>query len=141
MDHAGSVIQYLNKDSDVGLYTSSTTSLSAKFADRTRKSFSSVNNGNYSVSLQNKWQYIGVSFSYNTGMATLWIDGKDVQIKYLGKFELSTDHDIRIGGGQGKGDSFQGRISCLQIYNRALTKNEVAAVRNRCDEHSLGRFL
>lgn len=82
-------------------------------------------------------QYIGVSFSYNTGMATLWIDGKDVQIKYLGKFELSTDHDIRIGGGQGKGDSFQGRISCLQIYNRALTKNEVAAVRNRCNEHSL----
>ncbi|XP_022783643.1 uncharacterized protein LOC111324362 [Stylophora pistillata] len=135
--HAGSVIQYLNGEGDVGLYTSRTTSVSAKFADRTRKSFSSVNNGNHSINLQNKWQYIGVSYDHNTGMAILWINGKDVQKKYLGKFELSTDNDIRVGGGQGKGDSFQGQISCLQIYDRALTGVEVADVKNRCDEHSL----
>ena len=136
---AGSVIQYLDKHGGVGLHTSRSTSVFAQFVERSGMSFFSLSNN--TVSVQNKWQYIGVSYDHNTGTATLWIDGRDVQKKNLGKFELSTDKDIRIGSGEGTGDSFEGRISCLQIYNKALTRDEVAAVKDRCFEHSHGMFI
>lgn len=129
---AGSIIQYLdnNNKGGVGLYTLDSNSVKVQFLERSGESLSILRN--HTVSLPNRWQYVGTSYNYNTGTATLWIDGIDVQQMNLGKVELSTDKDIRIGSGQGKGDSFEGRISCLQIYNKALTRDEVSAVRNRC---------
>ena len=128
---AGSVIQYLdNNNKGVGLYTLDSTSVKVQFLERSGESLSFI--CNRTVSLQNKWQYVGASYNYNTGSATLWIDGTHMQQMNLGKVELSTDKDIRIGSGHGKGDSFEGRISCLQIYDKALTRDEVSAVRNRC---------
>ena len=135
---AGSVIQYLdNNNKGVGLYTLDGNSVMVQFMERSGKSLSFLSN--HTVSLQNKWQYVGTSYNYNTGTATLWIDGIDVQQMNLGKVELRTDRDIRIGSGQGNGDSFEGRISCLQIYDKALTRDEVVAIRNRCfQEDGLG---
>ena len=128
---AGSVVQYLdNNNQGVGLYSLNSNSVMVQFLERSGKFLSFFSN--HTVSLQNKWQYVGTSYDYNTGTATLWIDGIDVQQMNLGKVELSTDKDIRIGSGQGEGDSFEGRISCLQIYDKALTRDEVSAVRNRC---------
>lgn len=50
MDYVGFVIQYLNKDGDVGFYILSIILLFVKFVDRIRKFFLLVNNGNYLVS-------------------------------------------------------------------------------------------
>jgi len=135
---AGSVIQYNNRDTElhtsrsasVELRTSKTNSIHAQFVERNGKLISYLTND--TVSLNNKWHYVGASYDHNRGTATLWIDGKDVQHINLGKLELSTDSDIQIGGGRGKGDSFQGKISCIQIYDRALTREEVTAMRDRC---------
>ena len=137
---AGSVIQYLgNNNKGVGLYTLDSNSIMVQFLERSGESLSFLRN--HSVSLQNKWQYVGTSYNFNTGIATLWIDGIDVRQMNLGKVELSTDKDIRLGSGQGKGDSFEGRISCLQIYDKALTRDEVSAVRKRCfQEDGLGEY-
>ena len=136
---AGSVIQYLNNNSKgVGLYTLNANSILVKFLERSGKSVSFFSN--HTVYLYNKWQFVGASYDYDSGTATLWIDGKDVQQMYLGKFELSTNRDIRIGSGQGKGDSFEGRISCLQIYDKALTRDEVTAMRNRCFHDGRGLY-
>lgn len=137
---AGSVIQYLDDNSKgVGLYTLDRNSVMIRFLERSGRSLSRLSN--HTVSLQNKWQYVGTSYNFNTGTATLWIDSIEIQQMNLGKVELSTDKDIRIGSGQGKGDSFEGRITCLQIYDKALTRDEVAAVRNRCfQEDGLGEY-
>ena len=135
---AGSVFEYLNSSRveshsprtySVELHTSRTNSFSAQFVKPNGKLVSLTNNA---VNLVNQWHYVGVSYDHNSGTATLWVNGKDVQQMSLEKMELSTDRDIQIGSGQGKGDSFQGRISCLQIYDRALTREEVIAVKNRC---------
>lgn len=137
---AGSVIQYLDINSrGVGLNTLNSNSVLVQFLERSGKSLSFLSN--HTVSLQNKWQYVGTSYNYDSGTATLWIDGMDVQQMNVGKVELSTDKDIRLGSGQGKGDSFEGRISCLQIYDKALTRDEVIAVRKRCFQDGRGESL
>ena len=59
-------------------------------------------------------------------------DGNDVQRKNLKKLKLCTDGKIRIGGREEEDKSFQGRISCLQIYDKELTTKEITAVKNRC---------
>ena len=146
---AGSIIQYSNSDrggeihptstDSVEIRTSQTSSFTAQFTDRSGKLTAILNQD--VVSLSNKWQYVGASYDYNSGTATLWIDGQDVQQIIMGKLELSTDKDIQIGSGQGKGDSFEGRISCIQIYDSALSKEEVAAVRNRCFKDDHGMYI
>lgn len=144
---AGSVIQYSNNNrgskyhasnsASMELRTSKTNSISMQFVKRSGQLVSSLTDD--TVILDNKWQYVGASYDRNSGTAKLWIDGKDVQQMNLGKLELRTDRDIQIGSGQGNGDSFEGRISCIQIYDRALTREEVTAVRNRCfmDDHRM----
>lgn len=135
---AGSVIQYLNNNyRSVGLHTLNANSVFVQFLERNGNT---VFFSNHTVSLHNHWQYVGVSYNYDSGTAKLWIDGKDVQQMHLGKFKLSTNRDIRIGSGQGNGDSFEGRISCIQIYDTALTKDEVTAVRNRCFQDNQGVY-
>lgn len=139
---AGSVFKYGNSDRGVGrcsssmtysleLYTSRTYSFSAQFVEPNGESVSLSNN---TVTLVNKtWRYAGVSYNHNSGTATLWIDGNDVQRKNLKKLKLCTDGKIRIGGREEEEDkSFQGKISCLQIYDKELTTKEITAVKNRC---------
>ena len=139
---AGTVFKYGNSDRGVGrcsssmtysleLYTSRTYSFSAQFVEPNGESVSLSNN---TVTLVNKtlWRYAGVSYNHNSGTATLWIDGNDVQRKNLKKLKLCTDGKIRIGGREEEDKSFQGRISCLQIYDKELTTKEVTAVKNRC---------
>lgn len=137
---AGSVFKYGNSDREVGrcsssmtysleLYTSRTYSFSAQFVESNGESVSLSNN---TVTLVNEWRYAGVSYNHNSGTATLWIDGNDVQRKNLKKLKLCTDGKIRIGGREEGDKSFQGRISCLQIYDKELTTKEVTAVKNRC---------
>ena len=146
---AGSIIQYLNSErggeihpastDSVGIRTLRANSVTAHFVDRRRKLHAMLVNKD-TVSLSN-WQYVGASYDHDSGTATLWIDGQDVHQISMGKLELSTDRDIQIGSGQGKGDSFEGRISCIQIYDTALSKEEVAAVRNRCFKDDRGVYI
>ena len=47
--------------------------------------------------------------------------------------ELSTSGgSIRMGVLTGDGRFLKGRISCMQVYNKALTEREVRAVRGLC---------
>ena len=47
---------------------------------------------------------------------------------------IDTDAEIRIGARLGDGRYFKGKISCVQIYSKALSEAEVAAVKDRCFE-------
>lgn len=125
---AGSIIQYLNSDrggeihptstDSVEIRTSRANSVTAQFVDRGGKLNAILKNKD-TTSL-NTWQYVGASYDHDSGTAKLWIDGQEVHQISMGKLELSTDRDIQIGSGQGKGDSFEGRISCIQVYDIAL---------------------
>ena len=83
----------------------------------------------------NQWNFIGASYDYVTGAATLWHDGRAVLNTNIGaSIELATQFAIRIGslivthlGG------YEGKISCLQFYSTVLTGEQVKAARDACN--------
>jgi len=78
-----------------------------------------------------QWQYVGASYDHNTGIASLWLDGKQVVQKNIGTgMTLSTQDNVRMGAKGGDGRYFKGRISAMQIYDVALTEEQVNAVKN-----------
>ena len=68
----------------------------------------------------NKWNQVGASYDNNTGVAQLWHDGKMVKSRNIGQVDLATDKNIRIGAVENDKRYFEGKISCLQIYDMAL---------------------
>lgn len=141
--HAGSIVNFnsneSNEDSEaygrspvsVEIRTSGSSSFSADLAGNDGRRVHLWSNS--SEALANEWRYIGVSYDHSRREVIMWIDDEDVDhLSILKNLDLSTDRSIQIGGRQGKQDSFEGRISCLQVYDRALSKTEVKAVRNRC---------
>ena len=86
---------------------------------------------------QNAWNFIGTSYDYDSGVQELWIDGKVYDVQNIGTVELSTQSAVRIGVKDGDDRFLKGRISCVQVYNKALTEKEVHAVRGLCYQKGL----
>lgn len=78
------------------------------------------------------WNFIGFSYDYDIGVQKLWIEGKVYDVLTADQFEQRTQDNIRMGKKDGDLRFFKGRISCLQLYNKALTEREVQAVRGMC---------
>ena len=75
--------------------------------------------------IRHTWHYIGASYNYSSGVGSLWVNGKIVMRKDVGRFELDTTRNVLI-------EPFQGRVSCLQIYSEALSSNMINQLKNRC---------
>ena len=149
--HAGSIVNFNSNESNEGseaygrspvsveIRTSGSSSISADLAGNDGRRVHLWSNS--SEALANEWRYIGVSYDHSNREVIMWIDGEDVDhLSILKNLDLSTDRSIQIGGRQGKQDSFEGRISCLQVYDRALSRKEVKAVWNRCFRDNQGKI-
>ena len=86
------------------------------------------------VNLTGRWHYVGVSFDHSSQRANLWIDGQIVHNRIiLDNLELKTRGKLRVGSvSQKHTKHFRGKISCLQIYNKALSFSDIQAVKDRC---------
>jgi hypothetical protein len=50
-------------------------------------------------------------------------------------------HQVKIGGDkQGDARAFEGRVSCVHIYDKALTQAQVQGVKNKCFEKN-GKYI
>ena len=79
----------------------------------------------------NQWQYVGASYDHKTGVASLWLDGQRVLQKNIGaNLTLATQDNVRMGARGFDRQYFKGRIAAMQIYDVALTKGQVNAVKN-----------
>ena len=89
-----------------------------------------------------QWFYVGATYDYSTGVVRNWIDGKMVGEVSIGSMEISTDQFIRMGYSAIPSDTrtFKGLISCLQIYNRALTQEEIAAAKDACSHYKRSKL-
>ena len=82
---------------------------------------------------QGAWNFVGASYDYHSGVEKLWIEGKVCEEQNISTVELNTSGgSVRMGVLTGDDRFLKGRISCLQVYNRALTEREVRAVRGLC---------
>lgn len=79
--------------------------------------------GNTSMSL-NQWHYIVASYNGNTSV-TFYLDGAFDGTQSPGGSWTATNNTPRLGGWYNGGYSFDGQMSVVQVYNRALIQSDV----------------
>lgn len=78
------------------------------------------------------WNYFGATYDYKTGVAKLWVNSRLLVVQSIGRFRLATNYPIRLGARRNGKRFFKGRMFCLQIYSRALSRKEIVAARSSC---------
>ena len=78
------------------------------------------------------WEYVGATYEYRRGIARLFVRNRFVASQRIGRFRLATNYPVRMGARQGDARYFRGSISCLQVYDKALTAGQILSRRMRC---------
>ncbi|XP_078602190.1 uncharacterized protein LOC144876595 isoform X2 [Branchiostoma floridae x Branchiostoma japonicum] len=85
---------------------------------------------------QDAWNYVGGTYDSSTGVASLWINGERVGQKMIGVSSVASQYPVRVAKRDGDGRIYAGRIACLQLYNFAMTADQIVGARDRCaDEY------
>ena len=79
-----------------------------------------------------QWQYVGSSYDHETGKASLWLNGTKVKELNIGAgITLATEQIVRMGATVNPGGKkLKGRITAMQIYNVALTAEQINEVKD-----------
>ena len=77
------------------------------------------------------WHYVGSSYNHETGKASLWLNGTEVAERNIGNtITLATEQIARMGATENpEGERFKGRITAMQVYNVALTAEQINEVK------------
>ena len=126
--HSGPIVHYYARGWGVHLWIKKK-KLFARFTRRKNGFTQSLSSG---AVKPNMWQFVGTSYDFRTGVAKLFLKGRVIARHRIGRIRLATQHPIRVGAKIGDGRYFRGKISCIQIYNVALTARQIAARERRC---------
>ena len=86
------------------------------------------------------WKFVGASYEHATGNAKLWVNGTAVQTLNIGiGLDLATQDSIRMGAKIGDGRHFKGRIAQMQVYDKALSQEQIQAIQKKT--HVVGEYL
>ncbi|XP_027041641.1 uncharacterized protein LOC113669763 [Pocillopora damicornis] len=78
-----------------------------------------------------KWHYIGASYDYITGMASLWVNGVRVVEENIGAgITLGTQDNVRVSVKADDTRYLTARIAAMQFYDVALTAEQINKVKN-----------
>ena len=112
-----------------------TLGIEVRYMDRKTSKFYPLQKENILVA--NTWNFIGTTYDYHTGIATVWANNNTVMLRYIGEeMELATQSDVRVGASSKQEKNFRGRISCLQFYDQALSVDDIGEVKGRCNNTS-----
>lgn len=79
------------------------------------------------------WHFVGVSYDYVSGETKLWINGSENRVKYtIWPSETATRQAVVMGALKNYPRYFRGRISCILLYDRVLTKPEIEDAMELC---------
>ena len=89
----------------------------------------SLTTGLLHTALAGGWKFVGASYDHGTGDAKLWVNGAVVQTLNIGAgLDLATQDPIRMGVKIGDGRYFKGRIAQMQVYNDALSPEQIKVI-------------
>ena len=72
------------------------------------------------------WKFVGASYDHETGEIKLWADGAFKQTGTMrAGVDLRTQGSVRMGVRKNGKRCFKGKISQLQIYNEALSQQQI----------------
>ena len=82
------------------------------------------------TALAGSWKFVGASFDHSTGDAKLWVNGAVVYTLNIGEgLELATQDSVRMGVYDQR--YFKGRIAQMQVYDKALTQEQIQAIQQQ----------
>lgn len=127
----GPIVDYeANKPVNLWLYNSK---YRLQFMNRDR-SAPTVNSQTSRAVLPNIWNHVAATYDYDIGIAKLWVNEKLEDEADIGIKELATDSfSVLMGRLEGLPFYFKGRIACLQIYDKALTMEQIEIAKYACD--------
>ena len=86
------------------------------------------------------WHFVGASYNYVSGECILWINGSIYLRKVIDwPSELATQQSVVMGAIPGGASKYKGRISCVQLYDRVLTEQEIEDAKQSC--FTVGEFI
>ena len=78
------------------------------------------------------WKFVGASYDHSTGDANLWVNGAVVYTRNIGiGLDLATNDSIRMGAYDQA--YFKGRIAQMQVYDKALTQEQIQAIQQQTE--------
>ena len=80
------------------------------------------------------WQHVALIYNYNSGYASLYVNKVLFDAKFVGSKTVGTSGEVIVG------NSFRGRIACLQLYRRPLLLEQVEEAKDKCYRGSPGMF-
>lgn len=86
------------------------------------------------------WSYVTTSYKQRTGEAKLYVNNRLVKRKVIGRIRLATNYPVRLGTKIKGTRYFKGRLACVQFYNTALSRRQIAARKKMCFK-TLGKTL
>ncbi|XP_044181526.1 uncharacterized protein LOC114974438 isoform X3 [Acropora millepora] len=87
------------------------------------------------TSLAGGWKFVGASYDNETGESKLWAEGAFKQTRKLGaNKQLGTQGSVRMGVRKNDNRYFKGKISQLQIYNEALSQQQIIKIATKPSE-------
>ena len=126
----GPIFNFKRDGWGANLWLAQSRKLLAHFVERDEQKLSEPLQSNKIV--PNDWNYVGATYDHTTGRASLWVNGKLDDSKNLGRIELATNYSIRMGAREGDRRNYQGRISCLQVYDVPLTQEQINNAKDNC---------
>ena len=136
---AGPIFNYMPNGWGVHFWMITPRTLFVRFTRRRgRRSTSAVVSRSV---IPGRWQFVGATYNGRTGKAKLFVNNKFTARKYIGQIRLATNYPVRMGARIGDGRYFRGRISCMQVYNGALSRWKINSKKRRCFRRSKLRVL
>lgn len=129
MGKRGPLVNYMSNGWGVHFWVTGRNQFFARFVKRNKR-FSPALSSN-TLHLY-RWNYLAATYNFRTGLASLWKNGRRVAKRYIGKFTIRTQDNIRIGARVGDRRYFRGKIACVQIYKKALCSSALLAAKHRC---------
>ena len=94
------------------------------------------------TALADGWKFVGATYDNSTREAKLWVNGAVAQTHYFGAgLELATQGSIRMGANDWgyAVQYFKGRITQMQVYNEALTHEQIQAIQQQTE--AVGEYM
>ena len=82
------------------------------------------------------WNFVALTYDNPSGIAKLWINGKPVTKKRVGRVRLATKAPVRIGSIHRNRNVLKADVACAQIYSVALRPKQMREAMRRCFKRS-----
>lgn len=127
----GPVFQYNPQGQGVGLRIIGANKIEARIISRRRRKNIPVTTPK-KVFKPRTWTYVGFTYDYVSRIVKVYVNSKPVVKRFVGRVELLTNKPARSGSKKRGMRFFRGRLSCIQVYSRALTTSEISTASTRC---------